>query len=274
VLVRAVHARGRRARAPLVEVDCGALPDALVESELFGHERGAFTDARARKEGLLEVAHHGTVYLDEIGELSLAAQAKLLRAVEDRRFRRVGGVEPIEVDVAIVAATHRDLAEEVRRGRFRADLYYRLDVVRITVPPLRDRASDVPLLVGHLLAALTRTSGRPAVRLDDEAMAVLRSYAWPGNVRQLRNVLERIVLLGRSELVGAADLPPELRLPPADGEPGRFALPPEGLDLHRLEEDLVRQALDRTVGNQSAAARLLGLSRHALHHRVEKYRLR
>ena len=271
LVARAIHDRSRRADEPYLEIDCTGLSDQLIQSELFGHERGAFTDARSRKLGLFEVAGRGTIFLDEIGELSMVTQSKLLRALENRRFKRVGGTADVQLKARIIAATNRDLTAEVDAGRFRKDLYYRLNVIPVNVPPLRDRAGDVPLLVNHIVRKLARDLGRPIREVDDTAMRLLESYDWPGNVRELRNALERAVILCRDEIITSADLPPELggaRSAPF-GSSG-FLLPEEGIDLAALERDLVVQALDRAEGNQSKAARLLGIGRYALRYRMEK----
>jgi two-component system response regulator AtoC len=277
VIARAIHSRGPRADEMLMEVDCASLPEHLIESELFGHERGAFTDARATKRGLFEVAHKGIVFLDEIGEMTLATQAKLLRALETRTFRRVGGVARIHTDVAVIAATNRDLKSEVQTGGFREDLYFRLNVIPLKLPPLRDRRDDIPLLVEHFLERFARAFGRRMEGVSGEAMQLLSSYPWPGNVRELRNVIERIVILGPEPVLVPADLPAEVRFarPSGSGSGGGcpFVLPDEGVDLEAVEQGLLSQALDRTQGNQSAAARLLGISRYALRYRMEKYGL-
>ncbi len=271
LIARAIHDRSRRAAEPFLEIDCTGLSDELIQSELFGHERGAFTDARSRKLGLFEVAGRGTIFLDEIGELSMVTQSKLLRALENRRFKRVGGTADVQLKARVIAATNRDLTAEVDAGRFRMDLFYRLNVIPVNVPPLRDRAGDVPLLVTHFVQRLARDLGRPIREVDPAAMELLESYEWPGNVRELRNVLERAVILCRGDAIYAHDLPAELagERAPRLGSSG-FELPPEGLDLAALERDLVVQALERSDGNQSRAARLLRIGRYALRYRMEK----
>ncbi len=274
LVARAIHARGPRHNGPFTEIDCTALPEALMESELFGHEKGAFTDARATKRGLFEVAACGVVFLDEIGELPLGMQAKLLRVLENRRFRRVGGVADLQFDATVIAATNRPLREEVKAGRFREDLFYRLHVVPIEVPPLRERREDIPLLAEHFIGRANRAFGRKIRAIDPEAMERLVRYAWPGNIRELRNVIERTVILLRGDTVRAVDLPVELApARPAGAEGCPFALPEEGVDLEAVERGLLVQALARTRGNQSAAARLLGVSRYALRYRMEKFQL-
>ncbi len=274
VVARAIHSRGPRKAEPFVAVDCAALPEQLIESELFGHERGSFTDAKATKPGLFEIAGRGVVFLDEIGELPLQTQSKLLRAIEDRTFRRVGGVRPLQLEAGIVAATNRNLKECVEKGTFREDLFFRLDVISIRIPPLRDRPTDLPLLVEHFLE---RFSKHRRVGVDGEAVALLKQYRFPGNVRELRNLVERLVLLGTEDVIRAEHLPPEIRFARASttssGKGCPFELPEEGVDLEAVERGLLTQALGRTNGNQSAAARLLGISRYALRYRMEKFGL-
>jgi DNA-binding NtrC family response regulator len=298
LVARAIHARGPRRDRPFTEVDCTALPENLIESELFGHERGAFTDARTTKRGLFEVAAGGVVFLDEIGELPLGMQAKLLRVLENRRFRRVGGVADLPFDATVITATNRNLREEVRAGRFREDLFYRLNVVPLHVPALRERPEDVPLLVQHFLERARTAFGRRVRGVSPGALEQLVTYAWPGNVRELRNVVERAVILLQGDTVEVGDLPPEVTGPPGhrrSGEPvddgttrapgtssivtrasaeDPFVLPDHGVDLEAVEKSLVRQALARTHGNQSAAAKLLAISRYALRNRMEKFGLR
>ncbi|MEZ4415525.1 MAG: sigma-54 dependent transcriptional regulator [Gemmatimonadota bacterium] len=277
VIARAIHVHGPRKDGVFVEVDCASLPEHLIESELFGHERGAFTDAKNTKRGLFELAAGGVVFLDEIGEMKPITQAKLLRAIENRSFRRVGGVASIPLNASLIAATNRDLRREVEQGGFREDLYFRLNVIPIHIPPLRDRTEDVPALVAHFLDRFSRTLGRKVEGASRDAMSLLQSYGWPGNVRELRNLLERVVLLGKSGTVEVDDLPPEMRFrgmararrTAVHG----FTLPEEGVDLEAVERSLVAQALERAAGNQSAAARLLGISRYALRYRMQKFGL-
>ena len=274
VVARAIHARSARADFPFLEINCTALPEALIESELFGHEKGAFTDARERKQGLLELADRGTVLLHEIGDLPPGAQAKLLRFLEARTFKRVGGVRDISVDVRIVSSTNRDLDGAVRDGGFRRDLFYRLNVVPIVIPPLRERPEDVEPLARFFLEKMTTTLRRPARTISKQALAMLERYAWPGNVRELRNVIERAVILEEGPEILPPHLPEELQ--PGhrarDLEPG-FALPAAGIDLEALEKDLIRQALQQARGNKTRAAELLGLSRDTLRYRLEKYHI-
>ena len=281
LVAQAIHARGPRKDKPYMEIDCAAMQDTLIESELFGHEKGSFTDARTQKRGMFEMAKGGVVFLDEIGEMSLATQAKLLRALENRKFKRVGGVVDLPLDAAIVAATNRNLREEVKGGRFREDLFFRLNVVPIEIAPLRKRTEDVEALAGHLLERTAKDLGRAVPKVSEEALTALTRYPWPGNVRELRNVLERVVILKQGDgSIFLEDLPSEIRFGAAaggsssgamDGCP--FELPPEGVDLEAVEKGLLAQALAKSNGNQSAAARLLGISRYALRYRMEKFKL-
>lgn len=274
VVAQAIHAHSSRADYPFLEINCTALPETLLESELFGHERGAFTDARERKRGLLELADRGTVLLDEIGDLRAGAQAKLLRFLETRTFRRVGGVQDLAVDVRIIASTNRNLEAAVRDTSFRRDLFYRINVVPLTVPPLRDRPEDVEPLARYFLEQLTTTLRRPARGIPRETLAMLERYSWPGNARELRNVIERAVILEDGPEILPEHLPDELQ-PGAravDLEPG-YALPPAGINLEELEKDLLRQALERTRGNKTRAAQLLALTRDTLRYRLEKYEM-
>jgi transcriptional regulator with GAF, ATPase, and Fis domain len=258
-----------------MEIDCTALPEQLMESELFGHERGAFTDARATKRGLFELASGGALFLDEVGELPMGMQAKLLRALENRRVRRVGGVADINIDVSLIAATNRNLRDEVKAGRFREDLFFRLHVVPVEVPPLRERRDDIPALVQFFVERNNRAFGRSVVGVSGPAMDMLQRYRWPGNVRELRNVVERSMILLAGDVIGPGDLPPELRLSSSGSASARcpFVLPEDGVELDAVERGLLEQALTRTGGNQSASARLLGISRYALRYRMEKFGL-
>ncbi len=274
LVARTIHTESARANQPFIEVNCAALPETLIESELFGHERGAFTDAKIRKAGLLETANRGTLYLDEIGDMNPPLQSKLLSMIENKRFRRLGGVKDLSVDVRFIAATNRDLALAVEKGGFRKDLYYRLKVFSIHLPPLRERLSDLPQLIGFFLAELQREFKKKILGLSPEAEKVLAGYNWPGNVRELRNVLERAFILCEGDRIEPAHLPPELTTPitppPKPGE-SPFRLPPEGVHLETLEEDLIRQALEVSSGNQVRAAKLLGISRDALRYRMKKF---
>ena len=267
VLAQAVHRWSARADGPFVAVNCAALAESLLESQLFGHEKGAFTGAHERRLGCIEAAHGGTLFLDEIGDTSPALQSKLLRVLESRTLERVGGTRSIEVDLRVVAATNRDLKARVAAGAFREDLYYRLNVIALEVPPLRERPDDVEALARHFVAALAREVKRPALALSDEALARLRAHAWPGNVRELRNALEHAVVLAEGERIEAHDLPAELDGPaeePGAGFHGRV----EG-----FRRALLRETLEQTGGNQAEAARRLGLQRTYLARLVRKYGL-
>jgi two-component system response regulator AtoC len=273
MVARALHEFSPRAQGPFVNVTCSALTETLMESELFGHEKGAFTDARTTKRGLVEVAQGGTLFLDEIAELTPALQSKLLRFLEDHTFRRVGGTEDRTVDVRVVAATNRDLQEEVETGRFREDLYYRLRVLPLTLPPLRRRRGDVPALVAAFIDGYNKELGRSVEGVDPEASELLEAYPWPGNVRELRNVIERAVLLSEGSILTPDLLPPEVRRGGSESGSwvGSFELGPEGIDLEELERRLLEEALRQAEGNRTRAGLLLGLSRHQIRNRLHKY---
>ncbi|HSJ10366.1 MAG TPA: sigma-54 dependent transcriptional regulator [Longimicrobiales bacterium] len=270
VIARLIHRLSPRAQQPFVNVTCTALAETIMESELFGHEKGAFTDARTLKRGLVELADHGTLFLDEIGELSPRLQGKLLQFIEDRTFRRVGGTRDLSVDARLVAATNRDLHRDVEEGTFRADLYYRLRVVPLYLPPLRERAGDVPELAKHFVDSFSRDLGKRVRRIAPDALAALAAYSWPGNVRELRNVIERSVLLADGDVITRDALPPEVRNPPRQNGHA-IEMGPEGLDIEGLERTLLKEALRRAEGNRTTAGRLLGLSRHQIRNRLKKY---
>ncbi|PWT90810.1 MAG: DNA-binding response regulator [Blastocatellia bacterium] len=280
LVAKAIHYGSRRAERPFVAINCAALPATLIESELFGYEKGAFTDAKARKEGLFEQAEGGTLLLDEIGELELSLQAKLLRVLEEGAFRRVGGLKDIPLDVRVIAASNRDLKTESEGGRFRLDLYYRLSIIQIDIPPLRARGDDVLLLAQHYINTMGSRLRlkRKITSLSPDVATAFRRYAWPGNVRELRNVIERALILEDSDRVTMAYLPRSLTgeasphgqaAGTGDGA-NRFALPPEGLSLDEVEMSFVKQAIDRSEGNQTRAAELLGISRDQLRYRLKK----
>jgi DNA-binding NtrC family response regulator len=270
LMAKVIHYSSDRATHAFMNITCSALPEQLLESELFGHERGAFTDARMQKRGLLETADGGTVFLDEIGEMTPGLQAKLLRFLEEKSFKRVGGAVDIRVDVRVVAATNRNLEEEVAKGRFRADLFYRLDVLPIAVPPLRSHAEDIPALVEFFIDAFNTEFRKRILGATPAAYAVLQAYGWPGNVRELRNVIERAMLLCEGNRLDAKDFG-ALR----GSTPGAeaFDLPAKGIDLEQLERSLVSQALKRCAGNQTRAGALLGLNRDQIRYRIEKFAL-
>jgi DNA-binding NtrC family response regulator len=274
LLAKALHYESERADEPFMEIACTAMPETLLESELFGHERGAFTDAKVRKKGLIELAHRGTIFLDEIGDMAPGLQAKLLHVLEEHRFRRVGGTRDVAVDIRVVAATNKDLRSAVDHGTFRKDLYYRLQVVTIAIPPLRERREDIPLLVRHFLAHFSREFKKEQPRLSPEAERLLTQYDWPGNVREVRNVIERAMILEETGEILPAHLPSEItRLGGDLGRAPAFMLPGTGIVLEEVERDFVRQALEQTRGNQTQAARLLHLTRDELRYRVKKFGL-
>jgi DNA-binding NtrC family response regulator len=275
LVARAIHALSPRRDAPFVSINCGALPEGLLESELFGHVKGAFTDAHQNRRGLFEAAHRGTLFLDEVAETSPAMQVKLLRALQDKRVRRVGGTSETDVDVRLIAATNRPLEALVREGRFREDLYYRLAVIPVRIPPLRERREDIPLLAEQFLQRFNKEMKKKVAKISSEAMARLTSYHWPGNVRELENVIERAVALESTPAILAERLPetvsPAVQRPP-DGElPEGFRLDEH---LHSVEATLVRRALERSAGDRAVACRLLGVTPRALRYLIHKHRLR
>jgi transcriptional regulator with PAS, ATPase and Fis domain len=253
-----------------MNITCSALPEQLLESELFGHERGAFTDARLQKKGLLETADGGTVFLDEIAEMTPGLQAKLLRFLEEKSFKRVGGSHDIRVDVRVVAATNRNLEEEVAKHRFRADLFFRLHVLPIEIPPLRSRPDDIPLLVEYFIDSFNTEFRKRVLGATPAAYALLQRYGWPGNVRELRNVIERAMLLSDGDRLDARDFTGMTGTVSTGDE---FELPPTGVDLETLERSLLVQALRRSGGNQTKAGTLLGLNRDQIRYRIEKFGL-
>ena len=270
LLARAIHCRSRRADNAFLDISCTAMPETLFESELFGYEKGAFTDARATKKGLLELADGGTLFLDEVGDLPLMSQPKLLKFIESRQFKRLGGTVDQRVDLRIVAATNRNLEQAVRQGRFREDLYYRLRVIPIVLPPLRERREDIPLLLQHYMAKYNAEFHKDFRGISDDALQSLMSYSWPGNVRELKNLLERILILEKGNTILPEHLPPEILEPHVNSVQPRYRLTPAGINLEQVEKDFVRQALQLAHGNQTRAAQLLGISRDALRYRMHK----
>jgi two-component system response regulator AtoC len=268
---KVIHYASDRAAKPFMNITCSALPETLLESELFGHERGAFTGADRQKRGLFETADGGTVFLDEIGETVPAIQAKLLRFLEEKTFKRVGGASDIRVDVRVIAATNRKLEDEVRQGHFREDLYYRLNVLPIALPSLSERAKDIPLLVNYYVDMFNTEFKKRVQGIAPDAMARLERYGWPGNIRELRNAVERAMLLGEGKQLTLADFPitSASRAALTEG----VDLPANGIDLEQLERSLVVQALERSGWNQTRAAALLGLNRDQIRYRIEKFRL-
>jgi len=270
---RAIHFGSARANQPFMDINCSALTETLIESELFGHERGSFTDAKSTKKGLFELADGGTLLLDEIGDMKPSLQAKLLRVLETRHFRRVGGVQDIAVDVRVIALTNKKLDEAVQKGEFRQDLFYRLKVISVKMPPLRDRPEDIPQLAEHFIQDFAQEFKKPVKKLSPEAMAALQSYPWPGNVRELRNVIERLVILEREEIILPKHLPVEICAGVKRNGKWLLELPPAGVALVDVERDLVAQAVERAAGNQTRAAELLGIERDALRRRLQKFKL-
>jgi len=287
LIARAIHRHSYRKDRTFVAVSCAAIPETLIESELFGYEKGAFTGAVSRRQGLFEAADKSTLFLDEIGELNVNIQAKVLRVLQEREIRRVGGRESMKVDVRIIAATNRNLEEEVYRGTFRDDLYYRLNVVSINLPPLRERSTDIPQLAERFVARACADAGRPPMAMTTEAMRLLLNYHWPGNVRQLDTVLQRAVLLSDGHKIDYTDLPIEVRfsdLPvhepggagSGEGSEGtyRYPLSPQGINLEEVEREFILQAMEMSGGVIAKAAKLLGLSYRTLQYRLEKFQIR
>jgi two-component system, NtrC family, response regulator AtoC len=279
---KVLHYHSPRAGRPFMNITCTALPEALLESELFGHEKGAFTDARVQKQGLFELADGGTIFLDEIGDMPGKLQAKLLRFLEEKTFRRVGGAKDIHVDVRIIAATNRDLRSLVEQGEFREDLFYRLNIFPITLPPLRERPEDIPLLATHFVRQFNREFRREVTGIEPSSLAAMQAYQWPGNVREMRNIVERAMLLAERGPLTLSDLPAMLKRPVADRPAPSPPLPaatlfdigPDGIDIRQVERQLVEIALRKTGGNQVRAAGLLHITRDQLRSRIQKYKIR
>ncbi len=277
MVARAIHEHSQRNSGPFIKINCTAIPENLLESELFGYEKGAFTGAVNSKPGKFELANKGTIFLDEIGDVPGSTQVKLLRVLQDREFERLGGTKTIKVDVRVVAATNQDLRAALEEGSFREDLYYRLNVVPISIPPLRSRREDIPYLVDHFIARYGRESGKPITGITPDAQKKLMDFHWPGNVRELENIIERAVALSAGEIIDVEDI--RLDLSPAKpayglgsstrgGDVGPF--PPDGQTLEQFEDEIIKEAMRRTNGNKSQAARLLGISRNALRYRLSK----
>jgi len=271
LVARAIHDESPRADRPFVPINCSALPETLLESELFGHVKGSFTGATATKKGLFEEADGGTLFLDEIGDTAPSTQIKLLRVLQEREIRRVGSNAPIKINVRVLAATHRTLEELVREGRFREDLFYRLNVVAIPLPPLRDRRGDIPLLAAHFLEVAAKRLGKPVPTLSPEAMDHLLEYPWPGNIRELENAIERAVLLAPQAILFPGDLPPSLRRIPASGEPTTG--PSRPMRLEEVERAHILKTLDELNWNQARAAEVLGIGRNTLWRKLKEYGL-
>ncbi len=268
LIARALHHNSSRRQKPFVPVNCAAIPETLIESELFGHERGAFTGATERRTGLFQAANGGTLFIDEIGEMKVGLQSKLLRAIETRRIMAVGSNREVEVDVRLVAATNRDLQDEVKKGTFREDLYYRLKVVEIHLPPLRERPEDIPLLARFFLDEIARENQRPTRDIAPEALDLLMAYNWPGNVRELRNTLEGIIVLSTRERIEVADLPEHLR----QGASAQAVIR-HGMTMTEIEREAIRRALEQTAGRRTEAAKILDLSVRTLQRKIKEYNL-
>lgn len=277
ILAKLVHYHSSRQNKPMVNVNCGAIPSELVESELFGHEKGAFTGAHARKEGCFELADGGTLFLDEIGEMPKSIQVKLLRAVELGSFRRVGGKEEIEVDVSLISATNKILIDQVKSGSFREDLFYRLNVIELYVPPLRHRKEDIPLLVDYYTDVFTNRYSIEHIEFSDECMEIFYGYDWPGNVRELKNVVERCVVLSEGEKVDSGSIPSRIHrgeniYPVSSGNPNNNIIQiPIGTSLEEIERRVIDQTLFSVDNNKTEAAKILGFSRKTLHNKLDKY---
>jgi len=268
VVARAVHSLSPRKDKPFVALNCGAIPPTLIESELFGYERGAFTGADQRRLGNFELAHGGTLFLDEIGELPLEMQGKFLRVLEERRFRRLGGKSEVEVDVRVICATNRDLKEEIKKGRFREDLYFRLHVFTIHLPTLKERREDVPLLVQHFIEKFNGETGKHVQGLSPGAMDVLQNYAWPGNIRELRNTVERAMILTDGDTISEEHLPPDMR--PTRPEAATLRVP-LGIQLREVEKEYILASLQRNGGNKARTAEVLGISEKTLYNKLNRY---
>ena len=271
LLARAIHQKSPRASGPFISVNCGALPETLLESELFGYEKGAYTGAMGTKVGRFELADGGTLFLDEIGELSLKPQVDFLRVLETKEFRRLGGTKVIKVDARIIAATNRNLEEAVKQGIFREDLYYRLNVIPLRVPPLRDRAEDIPLMVQSFLREFALKHGRQPQEVSREAMRLLRLYAWPGNIRQLRNVMERLMITVKDRVVEPCHLPDEIQ---ASKEHIRTVLVTLGSTLEEIEREVIRRTLAEVTNHRERAAKILGISPRTLQYKIKEYGIR
>jgi two-component system response regulator HydG len=272
VIANAIHHNSPRAGEPFIKVSCAALPETLLESELFGHEKGAFTGAVARREGRFQLAHRGAIFLDEVGEMSPALQTKLLRVLQEKEFEPLGSARTIKVDIRVIAATNRDLEKEVKEGRFREDLYYRLNVVPLVLPTLRERREDIPLLADHFLALFREKNRKPIKAISGKALDLLVRYDWPGNVRELENVIERAVILSRDEVLFPADLPPQIRMLSEGVEEAGFVIP-TGMSLDEMERALIVKTLDETGGNRTRASEILGINRRTLQNKLKQYGL-
>ena len=272
LIARAIHEHSRRAAGPFIKINCTAIPENLLESELFGYEKGAFTGANTAKPGRFELADKGTIFLDEIGDVPGSIQVKLLHVLQDREFERLGGTKTLKVDVRVIAATNQDLRAALEQGTFREDLYYRLNVVPINIPPLRERKEEIPYLVDYFIARFAHESGKPITGITPAALKLLMDFHWPGNVRELENIIERAMALSTGTVIDVADIRLDIAVssPTAAAASGLATFPPEGVTLEQFEDEIIREAVHRAKGNKSQAARLLGLSRNALRYRLSK----
>ena len=272
LVARAIHRTSKRNSGPFVEVNCAAIPQELIESELFGHEKGSFTGAIGMKRGKFEVADKGTIFLDEIADMSLATQAKVLRVLQGQEFQRVGGTRTIKVDVRVIAASNKNLADEIKKGAFREDLYYRLNVIPLNVPPLRERSDDIPRLVRHFLQEFSNEYGQKPKTIDDDALALFVRYAWPGNVRELRNIIERLLIMAPGPVIRLSDIPPPLSMDQA-GQKGRERTPGGSATLKdaraEFEREFITQKLRENNGNVSKTAEAINVERSNLHRKIK-----
>ncbi|KPU27294.1 transcriptional regulator [Caloranaerobacter sp. TR13] len=273
LIANAIHEYSKRKNGPFIKINCAALPESLLESELFGYEKGAFTGATSRKLGKFDRAQGGTIFLDEIGEISPAMQVKLLRVLQEKEFERVGGAQTIKIDTRIIAATNRDLRKMVEENKFREDLYYRLNVIPLYIPPLRDRKEDIPVLIDYFIEKYSRQMGKRKMRISKKVLDKFIQYDWKGNIRELQNVIERCVILSSGEEIEENILPDEIKRRENFADT-YFSLPDEGISLEEVERSLILQALEKTNFNQTKAAKLLGITRHTLLYRMEKYNLK
>jgi two-component system response regulator HydG len=270
VVANAIHHNSSRAGQPFIKVSCAALPETLLESELFGHEKGAFTGAVARREGRFELAHRGTIFLDEVGEMSPATQTKLLRVLQERAFEPLGSARTIQVDIRVLAATNRELGAQVKEGRFREDLFYRLNVVPLTVPPLRERKEDIPLLADHFLSLFREKNRKPIRAISGKALDLLMRYEWPGNIRELENSMERAVIMARDEVIVPADLPLQIQMLSREEGITEFGIP-SGISLDEMERALIVKTLEDAGGNRTRTAEILGINRRTLQNKLKQY---
>ena len=278
LIAKTLHYQSMRQAEPFIAINCAAIPETLLESELFGYEKGAFTDARAQKRGIFELADKGTLFLDEIGEMPLPLQAKLLRVLEEQSFRRLGGLKDINLDLRVITATNKNLREAVKEGAFRQDLYFRVNVIQISIPALRDHPEDILPLAVFFVQHYNRKFHRQIEGISPEAERLLLAHTWPGNVRELRNAIERAMILEESAILKPASLPLSVSSPASDGEPARsrlgYPLPDEGISLEESERNLIGRALEKTSGNQTQAARLLSITRDTLRYKMKKFNLK